>query len=71
MHADDVIFYTLAMTTHELEYRLHFCIDNTSHWFSMNKLGINKKAFGVMVIGSKSQLRSLNLDDFVYSVGAD
>ena len=57
MYADDVIFYTSAMSTHELEYRLQSCIDNISHWFNMNKLGINKKESSVMVIGSKSQLQ--------------
>ena len=71
MYADDVIFYTSAMSTHELECRLQSCIDNISHWFNMNKLGINKKESSVMVIGSKSQLWSLNLDDFVISVSAD
>ena len=37
----------------------------------MNKLCINKKKSSVMIIGSKFQLRSLNLDDFAISVNAD
>ena len=33
--------------------------------YDMNKLCINKKTSSVMIIGSKLQLRSLNLDHFV------
>ena len=64
MYADNVIFYTSAMPTHELECELQSCIDSISNWYGMNKLCINKKKSSVMVIGSKFQLRSLNLDDF-------
>ena len=70
MYADDVIIYTSAMSTHELECKLQSCIDSISNW-NMNKLCINKKKSSVMIIGSKFQLRSLNLDDFAISVNAD
>ena len=71
MYADDVIIYTSAMSTHELECKLQSSIDSISNWYDMNKLCINKKKSSVMIIGSKFQLRSLNLDDFAISVNAD
>ena len=71
MYADDVIIYTSATSKDELESRLQVCIDNISNWYSMNKLCINKKKSNVMVIGSKWQLKSLNLDDFTISVDSD
>ena len=37
----------------------------------MNKLCINKKKSNVMVIGSKWQLKSLNLGDFTISVDSE
>ena len=37
----------------------------------MNKLCIDKKKSNVTVIGSKWQLKSLNLDDFTISVDSD
>ena len=71
MYADDVIIYTSAVSTHELEHKLQSCIDNISKWYNMNKLCVNKKKSCVIVIGSKFQLRSLNLDDFAISVDTD
>ena len=71
MYADDVIIFTSAMSTYELECKLQSCIDSISNWYDMNKLCIDKKESGLMIIGSKFQLRSLNLDDFATSVNAD
>ena len=71
MYADDIIIYTSAKSKDELEYRLQVCIDNIFNWYSMNKLCINKKKSNVMVIGSKWQLKSVNLDDFTISVDSD
>ena len=71
MYADDVIIYTSAMSSHELECKLQSCIDSISNCYDMNKLCINKKKYSVMIIRSKFQLRSLNLDDFAISVNAD
>ena len=71
MYADDVIIYTSAMSTHELECKLPSFIDSISNWYDMNKLCINKKKSSVMIIGCKFQLRSLNLDNFAISVNAD
>ena len=66
MYAADVIIYTSATPKDELEIlecRLQV-YDNISNWYNMNKLCINKKKSNVMVIGSKWQSKSLNLDDF-------
>ena len=74
MYADNVIIYTSKTSKDELECRFQFCIDNISNWYSMNKLCIDKKKSNVMVImviGSKWQLKSLNLDDFTISVDSD
>ena len=71
MYADDVIIYTPAMSTHELEYKLQSCIDSNSNWYDMNKLCIKKEKSSIIIIGSKFQLRSLNVDDFAISVNAD
>ena len=72
MYADYVIIiYTPATSKDELECKLQVCVDNISNWYSMSKLYINKKKSNVMVIGSKWQLKSLNLDDFTISVDSD
>ena len=64
IYADDVIIYTSAPTSDELQKKLQLCVDNVHHWYHMNRLTINKKKSVVMVIGSKAQLQSLNLDQF-------
>ena len=71
MYADDVIIYTSAMSTHGLQCELQSCIDSISNWYDMNKLYFDKQKSSVMGIGSKFQLRSLNLDDFAISVNTD
>ena len=47
------------------------CIYNISHWYYMIKLCINKKKSNVYITGRKSQLWSMNLDDFDISIDAD
>ena len=64
MYADDVVIYTSAATSDYLQLKLQRCVDNIYQWYLRNKLTINKKKFVVMVIGSKVQLQSLNLDQF-------
>ena len=71
MYADGVIISTSATSKDELECRLQVFVDNISNWYGLNKLRINKKKSNVMVIGSKWQLKSLNLDDFTISVDSD
>ena len=64
MYADDVIFYTSAATSDEPQTKLQLCVDNVYQWYNVNRLTVNKKNSAVMVIGSKAQLQSLNLDQF-------
>ena len=71
MYTDDVIIYTSETSKDELECRLQVCIDNISNWYSMKKLCVDNEKSNVMVIGSKWQLKELNLDDFTISVDSD
>ena len=64
MYAADVIIYTSAETSDELQMKLQLCVDNVHQWYNMNRLTVNKKKSAVMVISSKAQLQSLNLDQF-------
>ena len=64
MYADDVIIYTSAPTSDELQKKLQLCVDNVHHWYHMNRLTINKNKSAVMVIGGKVPLQPLNLDQF-------
>ena len=64
MYADDVIIYTSAVTSDDLQLKLQGCVDNIYQWYFKNKLTINKKISTVMIIGSEMQLQSLNLDQF-------
>ena len=64
MCADDAIIYTSAATSDDLQLKLRRCVDNIYQWYFRYKLTINKKKSAVMIIGSKMQLQSLNLDQF-------
>ena len=65
MYADDFIICTSAPTCDEIQNKLQsLCVDNAHHWYHMNRLTINKKKSAVIVIGSKAQLQSLNLNQF-------
>ena len=64
MSADDTIIYISAATSDELQMKLQLCVDNVHQWYNMNRLTVNKNKSVVMVIGSKAQLQSLNLDQF-------
>ena len=64
MYADDAIIYISAATSDELQMKLQLCVENVHQWNNMNRLTVNKKKSVVMVIGSKAQLQSLNLDQF-------
>ena len=71
MYADDVIIYTSAETSDELQMKLQLCVDNVHQWYNMNRLTVNKKKSAVMVIGSKAQLQSINLDQFSISLDSN
>ena len=67
LYADDTIIYTSGSTIEEVKSRLQSCLDSICNWYHSNRLHINIKKCKTMLIGTKSQLRSLNLDDFLLS----
>ena len=73
MYAADVIIYrpTSAETSDELQMKLQLCVDNVHQCYNMNRLTVNKNKSAVMVIGSKAQLQSLNLDQFSVNLGSN
>ena len=50
MYANNVIIYTCAMSTHELECKLQSCIDSVSNHYDSNKLCNKKKTYSVTTI---------------------
>ena len=56
MYADDVIIYTSAATSNELQLKLQRCVDNVYQCFFRNNLTTNKEKSAVMGIDSKMQV---------------
>ena len=52
MYRDDVINYTSAPTSDELQNKLQLYVDNVHHWYHMRRLTINKNKSAVMAFGS-------------------
>ena len=71
MYADDVIIYVSADNVELLKHKLETCMNSVTRWYSNNCLSINKKKSSVMIIGSKFQLQSLQLDNFYISLDSD
>ena len=71
MFADDVIIYASADNVELLKHKLETCMNSITRWYSNNCLSINKKKSNVMIIGSKFQLQSLQLDNFSMSLDSD
>ena len=71
MFADDVIIYASADNVELLKHKLETCVNSITRWYSNNCLSINKKKSNVMIIGSKFQLQSLQLDNFSMSLDSD
>ena len=53
VYADDVIIYTSAATSDELQMKLQLCVDNVHQWYNMSRLTVYKNKAAVMGIGSK------------------
>ena len=51
----------------QVQQKLQQCVKNISSWYKVNHLKINIDKTKVMLIGSKSQLKSLKVDDFILS----
>ena len=43
MYADDVIIYTSATTSDELQMKLQLCVDNVHQWYNMNRLTVSNR----------------------------
>ena len=67
LYADDSMIYGSGDNIPEVKQKLQNCIQNISSWYKMNRLKINIDKTKVMLIGSKAQLKSLNVDDFILS----
>ena len=65
LFSDDNILYASGKTVNDVKSKLQMCIDTISIWYNRNHLKINIDKSKIMLIGTKSQLRNLNLDDFV------
>ena len=55
-HSDNIL---------EVQQKLQQCVKYISPWYKINRLKINIDKTGAMLIGSKAQLKSLNVDDFI------
>ena len=64
LFADDSSLYASGKSVSEVRTKLQTCLDNISMWYKSNRLKINANKSKVMLIGTRCQLRSLNIDDF-------
>ena len=67
LYADDSMIYASGDNILQVQQKLQQCVKNISSWYKVNRLKINIDKTKVMLIGSKSQLKSLNVDDFIVS----
>ena len=61
MYAGDVIIYTSAPTSDEIQKKLQLCVDNVHHWYHMNRFTFNKNKSAVTVIGNKAQITTKSI----------
>ena len=67
LYADDSMIYASGDDILQVQPKLQQCVINISSWYKVERLKINIDKTKVMLIGSKSQLKSLNVDDFILS----
>ena len=65
LFADDAMIYASGDSVSEVQLKLQSCLLNISKWYRENCLKINSDKSKVMLVGSKAQLKSLNVDDFI------
>ena len=63
--ADDAIIYASRDSVSEVQLKLQSCLINISKWYRENRLKINSDNSEVMLVGSKAQLMSLNVDESI------
>ena len=67
LYADDSMIYASGDNILQVQQKLQQCVKNISSWYKVNRLKMNIDKTKVMLIGSKSQLKSLNVDNFILS----
>ena len=65
LFADDGMIYASGDSVSEVQLKLQNCLINISKWYRENRLKINSDKSKVMLVGSKAQLKSLNVDEFI------
>ena len=65
LFADDAMIYASGDSVSEVQRKLQSCLSNISSWYRENRLKINSDKSKVMHVGSKAQLKSLNVDEFI------
>ena len=63
----DSMIYASGDNVLQVQQKLQQCVKTISSWYKVNRLKINIDKAKVILIGSKSQLKSLNVDDFILS----
>ena len=65
LFADDAMIYASGDSVSEVQRKLQSCLNNISSWYRENRQKINSDKSKVMLVGSKAQLKSLNVDAFI------
>ena len=65
LFADDAMINASGDSVSEVQRKLQSCLSNISAWYRENRLKINSDKSKVMLVGSKAQLKSLNVDEFI------
>ena len=67
LFADDAMIYASGDSVNEVKLKLQNCLNDISAWCRENRLRINSDKSEIMLVGSKAQLKSLNVDEFILS----
>ena len=67
LFGDDAMIYASGVSVSEVQLKLQNCLINISKWYRENRLKINSDKSKVMLVGSKAQLKSLNVDEFIFN----
>ena len=65
LFGDDGMIYASGDSVSEVKLKLQNCLNNISTWYRENRLRINSDKSKIMLVGSKAQLKSLNVDEFI------
>ena len=59
------MIYASGDNVDEVKLKLQNCLNNISACYRENYLGINSDNSKVMLVGAKTQLKPLNVDEFI------